>query len=267
MPFHPASDGCRVFFEQQGDGPDCVLIPGLGGEAAFWNGVAKEISKTSRLLLIDHRGAGKSDRPASGYSIPRIVADVVGILDQLGIAHTAVVGHSTGGMVAQTLAATRADRVRRLVLSGCWARRDLRFRRMFEARLALLREAGPVAYHKLTQALGYDATWMELHRAELDAELEAAEQRLAPIAVQEQRIAMLLEHDVHESLARITAPTLVIGAEDDALIPFAASEELARLIPGARLERLKGGHFFPKSYPEPYAALLAVFLHGHPTHD
>lgn len=263
MPYHVADDGCRIHFEQKGQGPDCVLIPGLGGDAAFWRGVADRLVGTHRLLLVDHRGAGHSDRPSGGYSIPRISADVVGIMDQLGLERAPLVGHSTGSMIAQTLATGNPDRVKCLVLSGGWARRDLRFRRMFEARLALLKDAGPVAYHKLTQALGYDVAWMEQNRAALDAELETAPQRLAPLDVQAHRIAMLLAHDVHEALPRISAPTLVIGAEDDALIPFAATQELARLIPGARLERLAGGHFFPRAYPEPYAALAARFLEEH----
>lgn len=263
MPFYLSDDNCRIHFEERGEGPACIMIPGLVGEAGFWRGVEGKLAATHRLVLVDHRGAGKSDRPPDGYSIPRIMADVIGIMDQLGIARAAILGHSTGGMVAQTLAVTYPERVKCLVLSGTWSRRDLRFRRMFEARLALLREAGPVAYHKLTQALGYDADWMEQNRATLDAELAEASQRLAPIDVQAQRIAMLLEHDVLDSLPRISAPTLVIGACDDALIPFAASQELARLIPGAQLEQLAGGHFFPKAYPEPYAALANRFLQEH----
>ncbi len=263
MPHHLTDDGCRIHFVQTGEGPDCVLIPGLGGDGGFWRGVADQLSKRHRLLIVDHRGAGASDRPATGYSIPRIAADVLGIVDQLGLRQVPLVGHSTGSMLVQTIATTAPGRISSMVLSGGWARRDLRFRRMFEARLALLKDGGPVAYHKLTQALGYDAAWMERNRDMLDAELSSAPERLSPLDVQAQRIAMLLEHDVHEALPDIAIPTLVIGAEDDALIPFSASQELAGLIPGARLERLTGGHFFPRSYPEPYAALVAAFLKEH----
>lgn len=264
MPLHYADDGCRIHYEVTGSGASCLMIPGLGGEGAFWAGVVERIGAGRRIIRIDHRGAGGSDRPrvddGGGYSIPRILADVIGVLDALGIGRLDVVGHSTGGMIAQTLAVTAPERVGRLVLSGAWERVDLRFRRMFEARLALLEAAGPVAYHKLTQALGYDAAWMEAHRDRLDAELETAEARLRPLEVQAARIRMLMAHDVFDRLGEIAAPTLVIGATDDALIPFASSERLAARIPGARLAALAGGHFFPRAYPEPYAALLADFL-------
>jgi aminoacrylate hydrolase len=260
MPYHLADDGCRIHFDQRGAGPDCILIPGLGGDGTFWCGVADRLMDQHRLVLVDHRGAGASDRPTSGYSIPRIMRDVVGIMDDLGLTRAEIVGHSTGGMVAQTLSVTHAARVNRLVLSGTWARPDLRFRRMFEARLALLLGAGAVPYHKLTQALGHDAEWMESHRVELDAELDTAAERLAPLAVQSQRIEMLMTHDVYDLLPDIDVPTLVVGADDDALIPFSASRDLAARIPAARLAKLSGGHFFPRSHPESYAELIAGFL-------
>lgn len=262
MPYHIANDGCRVFFDQRGAGPDLLMIPGLGGECAFWKGVTDHLEGSYRLTLLDHRGAGLSDRPPNGYSIPRIAADILGVMDQLGLSKVSFVGHSTGGMIAQTIATTHPDRVSALILSGTWARCDTRFDRMFEARLALLIQAGPVAYHKLTQALGYDAAWMDANRALLDAELDRAAERMQPLDVQAQRIGMLLQHDVYDALPGIIAPALVIGAEDDALIPFSASRELANRIPGARLARLSGGHFFPRAYPEPYAALVADFLKG-----
>ncbi|SFY40116.1 Serine aminopeptidase, S33 [Paracoccus pantotrophus] len=260
MPVHVADDGCRIHYQLDGNGPPCLLIPGLGGEAGFWQGVASTIENDYHLIRIDHRGAGDSDRPTGGYSIPRIMRDVLGVLDDLHIRRAHVVGHSTGGMIAQTLAVEAPERVAGLVLSGTWERVDTRFTRLFQARLALLEQAGPVAYHKLTQALGYDAGWIEANRAALDAELKQADTRLQPIAVQAARIRMLMEHDVFDRLGRITAPTLVIGGSDDALIPFASSERLAAAISGARLASLPGGHFFPKAYPAPYAALLADFL-------
>lgn len=262
MVFHVADDGCRIFWQRTGEGVPCVLIPGLGGEGAFWQGVVDRLGTGLSLIRIDHRGAGASDRPAEGYSLPRIARDVLGVLDDIGIERAHVVGHSTGGMIAQILAVTAPERVRSLVLSGTWGRVDLRFRRLFEARLALLEKAGPEAYHKLTQALGYDAGWMEAHQGLLDDEIANAGARLRDPAIQIARIRMLLEHDVHQHLHRVAAPTLVIGAVDDALIPYQSSEALAEKIDGARLVALSGGHFFPKAYPEAYAAEVARFLEG-----
>lgn len=264
MPLCSADDGCRIYFARQGEGLPCLMIPGLGGEGAFWNAAALHMPEGLELILMDHRGTGGSDRPDGEYSIPRIAQDARNLLDALDIASAVLIGHSTGGMVAQTLATSVPDRVRALVLSGTWAHVDTRFRRMFEAREALLRDGGAISHQKLTQALGYPASWIEANRTALDAELLAAEERLQPRAVHLARLQMLCRHDVHEALPGISKPTLVIGAPDDGLIPFSASRDLASSIPGARLEALEGGHFFPRTRAGDYARLVVDFLQDLP---
>lgn len=260
MPFHHATDGTRIHYQDTGTGTPIVLIPGLGGDGTFWSGVAGLVPATYRLITVDHRGAGQSDRPIGPYSIPQIAQDTLGILSDLSISKASLLGHSTGGMIAQTIATTHPERVDNLVLSGTWDQRDLRFRHMFEARMALLQNAEAEAYQKLTQALGYDPDWMEQHATAMKAELETAEARLAPMGVQLARIAMLLDHDCHTALPALQMPTLVLGAQDDALIPFRYSERLADRIPSARLHALSGGHFYPRTYPEPFAQAVTQFL-------
>lgn len=281
MAFHIADDGCRIHVRLDGPrlgsaGLPLVLIPGLGGEGAFWQGVADRLAPHHSLIRIDHRGAGQSERPDPGpqdgaatgtatggvYTIPRIARDVLGVLDDLGLTRAHVIGHSTGGMIGQTLATKAPERLAGLVVSASWDRVDLRFRLIFEARLALLEQAGPVAYHKLTQALGYDPDWIEAHAPALAAELAAAPARLEPLAVQAARIRMLLDHDVHDRLGAIRSPTLVMGGLDDALIPYAYSRRLARAIPGARLVEMRGGHFYPRAHPDRFATEVSVFLQG-----
>ncbi len=76
-----ASDGCRVHYETEGEGAPLVLIPGLGGDGRFWAAVAPHLRDRFRLIIVDHRGAGRSDRPIGPYSIGRIARDIIEILD------------------------------------------------------------------------------------------------------------------------------------------------------------------------------------------
>ncbi len=261
MPFYQAPDGTKIHYLDIGSGDQTlVLIPGLGGDGKFWKGVSVGLEDDYRIIVVDHRGAGLSDRPTGDYSIPQIGNDVLGILDDAGVNSATFIGHSTGGMITQYLASHFSERVEKLVLSGTWEKRDIRFRRMFEARIALLESAGAVAYHKLTQALGYDTCWMEANANALDDELAVAEERLAPLDVQSARIQMLLDFDCFEKLGDIDAKTLVIGAEDDALIPFTNTQNLASLIKRSRLIRMKGGHFYPRAYPDDFSAVVSAFL-------
>lgn len=262
MPLLTTSDGCRVHYETRGSGAPVVLVPGLGGDGRFWEPVAQRLEARFRLILVDHRGAGRSDRPEGAYTIGRIARDVVEILDAEGCERAHLVGHSTGGAVVQTIALDTAGRVDRLVVSGSWPGPDARFRALFEARLALLEAGRPDIYQAFTHVLGYDAEWLAAHEAELAIATGRAAQALAPLAVTAARIRMLLAFDRAAELGRIRAPTLVLGARDDAMILFAQSERLARGIPGATLAAFEGGHFYPRTRAGPFAARVAGFLSG-----
>ncbi|WP_421700062.1 alpha/beta fold hydrolase [Ancylobacter sp.] len=261
MPLVMTSDGCRVHYEMRGtDGSAVVLIPGLGGDGRFWQPVAERLESRFRLLIVDHRGAGRSDRPEGTYTVEGIARDVGEIMDGVGWAKAHLVGHSTGGAVVQTMAIDSPARADRLVISGSWSASDARFRALFEARLALLDAARPDIYQAFTHVLGYDAAWIAAHEAELDEAVARAGEILAPLSVAMARIRMLLAFDRAEELGRIRAPALVLGARDDEMILFAQSERLAHAIPGARLVALDGGHFYPRTRAELFAQHVAHFL-------
>ncbi|WP_244575483.1 alpha/beta fold hydrolase [Rhizobium sp. 11515TR] len=251
-------------YDVSGSGEALLLIPGLGGSASFWAAIAPRLAENYKVISFDHRGTGRSDRPNGKYSIARIAKDAQEILLDEGARSAIVVGHSTGGMVAQYLALDYPELVKHLVISGSWERPDARFRSMFEARLGVLLAAGPRVYQTLTHAIGYTADYLDTHREELGIVIGGAQAALSPLAVAAGRIEMLLSDHRAGELASIKAPTLVIGATDDALIPFYHSQRLAALIPGAQLTILDGAHFYPKVHPERFAKIVRQFVeHGY----
>lgn len=262
MSIHTASDGCKIFYEVTGQGAPLVLIPGLGGDGRFWSPVVRRLEKDFRVISVDHRGAGRSDRPGEGYSIARIAADVFGILDQEGVPRAHIAGHSTGGAVAQVMALRQAERLASCTISSSWLKADARFRTLFKLRQNLLREEKFEAYQELTHVLGYPPDWMDSHQSELAETVAKARQTLSPAAVQIARIAMLLAHDTEQQAEAISTPTLVIGAVDDAMLPLSYSEHIASRIQGAQLAKVKGGHFHPRTEPEQFAALVHSFAHA-----
>ncbi|MBB3396191.1 alpha/beta fold hydrolase [Rhizobium sp. BK060] len=247
-------------YDVSGAGEAMLLIPGLGGSASFWNAVAARLIDNYTVIRFDHRGTGRSDRPNFKGSISRIAQDARELLGAVGHSSATIVGHSTGGMVAQYLALDHPDTVARLVISGSWEQPDARFRAMFEARLRVLLDAGPQTYQTLTHALGYPAAYLEDNRQDLLRTVEGAEAALSPLSVAAGRIEMLLSDHRASELASIRAPTLIIGATDDALVPFYHSQRLATLIPSARLEALDGAHFFPKVHPDRFVKIVRQFV-------
>jgi aminoacrylate hydrolase len=83
----------------------------------------------------------------------------------------------------------------------------------------------------------------------------------AGVETEMERMDAVTAHDLRDRVGEIRAETLVLCARDDAITPLPLSEELARLIPGARLEVMPAGnHFAPVTVPDDYRARLAAFL-------
>lgn len=260
MPTTSAADGCQIYYERTGIGPTVALIPGLGGDGRFWSGVASRLADRFDLIIMDHRGAGRSERPNTPYSISTIADDLLSVLDAERVEAAHLVGHSTGGAIVQSLALDAPSRARRLVISGSWDRPDARFRTLFEARAALLDAGLTGPYQMLTHVFGFDPAWMETHATDLCRAVGMAGETLAPLSVTASRVRMLLDFDRSAELARLRHETLVIGAAGDVLIPFHHAERLAASIPGAELVRLEGAHFHPSVDPIPFAETIALFL-------
>ena len=251
-------EGGALAYEAAGAGAPILFIAGLGGHGAYWKAQVQAFSLDFRTVTFDHRGVGASVGPPP-YSIEQWAGDTLRLMDHLEIGRVHLVGHSTGGAIAQVVAASHPDRIASLVLGGTWARPDARFRRLFEFRARVLREMGPDAYEDLGLTLTLPAG--------LPPEITTRHfSRHTPRDVVLARIDALLAHDAGDRLRHIRASTLVIAADDDVLVPCHLSGVIASEIRGARLHAFaRGGHHFPQTQTEPYNALLREFFRAHAT--
>ncbi|MGS0624117.1 alpha/beta fold hydrolase [Ralstonia sp. VS2407] len=248
----------RVHYDVAGAGPTIVLISGLGGLGSFWAPVIPLLATSARVVTFDHPGLGRS-APSDVQTIPNIAASVIELLDTLHVSSAHIVGHSTGSVVGQTLALDYRSRVNRLVLSGGWAQPDARFRDLFAFRRFLLEKVGPGAYAALSLLGGYDSEWYSSHLAgPLPPNFKDGGPADTPTVVK--RLNMLLEYNRADDLGQIDAPTLVMGAKDDFIVPFHHSRDLAARIADSLLVDIAGGHFFPQVVPESFCKLVSMFL-------
>jgi len=95
-----------------------VLLHAWGESRGSFDRVVPLLATTSHVLAVDQRGHGDADRPRAGYSLAALAEDVVGFMDAVGLPSAVLVGSSSGGYVAQQVAAGRPDRVAGLVLVG-----------------------------------------------------------------------------------------------------------------------------------------------------
>src|SRR5215212_5236003 len=109
-----------------GEGPEPVVcLHGITAQHRAFNAVARYLGPSRGLVGVDLRGRGDSDKPESGYSLEAHAADVVRVLDHLGLQSAVLAGHSMGGFVALKTALTFPERVRAIVLlDGGWPRVD-----------------------------------------------------------------------------------------------------------------------------------------------
>lgn len=253
-------DGARLNYRVTGSGPDLMLISGLGGTAAFWEPVITALGTGQRIITLDQRGITASSRGTAPVTIDTLAEDCLAILDDVGSKHAVIVGHSTGGVIAQSLGLMAPDRVNGLALIATWARADRYMHELFRSRLELLRSL-PKEYAASMVFLGFPAVWLRDNWRELDAALDGAPMLPSQQAVIAERVAALLAFDSTQKLSGLRPPTIVIGAEDDQVVPAYLQRELAAGILGAKLTMLPGGsHFFPVSRRDAFSDLLRTWL-------
>jgi aminoacrylate hydrolase len=262
MPKLHLADGGFLDYRVDGKGPPLVLVTGLNGLAAFWDPHVEALGEHFTLVRHDHRGAGASSLDPIAFSVEQMAADVVALMDHLGLARAHLLGHSTGGAIGQVVAIDHPLRLDRLVLSATWPGRDPYFDLLFHARARVLEELGPEEYVRETVLIGRPPQWLRDHPEDtLPPAPEAVARLVASIDCTLARIAAIRAFDRRADLHRIRAPTLVAGAADDMVTPVHLSYELATLIPGARRDIADwGGHFYPVIRPDVFRHQVLGFL-------
>jgi len=238
MPRIVIGDGA-LYYERQGIGFPVLFVSGLSGVASFWRDQVAAFAKNFDVLTHDHRGIGQSDLTRSGFTVDRMAADVIGLMDALEIERAHIVGHSTGGAIAQTLAIEHPKRLASMVLSATWTKPDAYFRRLFALRKDILLRLGPSAYVQANTLFLYPSGWVARNNERLRQQ-EA--QNLAGFP-----------------------PTEVAASRIDAIVtPAYFSEELARLIPGAEIKIFpRGGHGFTQVRAREFNQAVLPFLASH----
>ncbi|HEX3182300.1 MAG TPA: alpha/beta hydrolase, partial [Beijerinckiaceae bacterium] len=122
------SNGVKIAFNIQGNGPPLVLIMGYRLNSSAWpQDFLDSLARRFTVITPDNRGTGKSDKPLDGYAIANLARDVHGLLDALGIDRAHILGYSMGGAIAQEFVRQFPERVAGLVLCAtmCGGRRAI----------------------------------------------------------------------------------------------------------------------------------------------
>lgn len=251
--------GIRIRYAEQGDpaGHPLILLHGYTDSWFSWSGVMPELARRHRVYALDLRGHGDSDRPAAGYAMRDMAADVVAFMDAKGIRRATVVGHSMGSFVAQQVAAAAPERVAGLVLmSSTTTPRNVVGMEDFARAVNELTDPVPEAFAREFQV----STIHHPIPAEFLDQAVAITLRM-PARVWRELMAGMLATDPAPELGRSGIPTLILWGEKDAGFPRSEQDALVAAIPGAELKVYpETGHALHWERPERFVRDLDEFI-------
>jgi 3-oxoadipate enol-lactonase len=243
------------------DGPEdaatVVLSNSLGSTPAMWDPQLPSLAERLRVVRYDHRGHGRSPVPPGPYDLADLGADVLALLDRLGVERVHWCGLSLGGMVGMWMAINAPERIDRLVL--CCTSARLGPPEMWADRAATVRAQGVDA----VADAGIER-WLSPGFIEREPEVAARIRAMLAATPAEGYAAccgVIERMNQIAQLGAIRAPTLVIAAADDPATPPEHGERIAAAIPGARLEIVQGArHLATIEQPEAMTELIAGHL-------
>lgn len=261
---HAGINGVGLYFEQHGDeGEPLVLMHGYTGDVTDWRHQVPEFSKTHRVLMMDHRGHGRSYAPRdrASYTVHQFSLDAEALIAETGFERYHLVGHSMGGAIAQEIALRSPGRLMSLTLHDTGYHFDLSHNELLARwtalRIEIAEKQGMAALAALKLPFPRPPHMPE------DREIETRE-RLAAMSVD----AFLGAGDglrswpgTKDRLAQIMAPTMVIYGDLDYGPLIEAAKHMAGAIPNATLEVVPQAAHSPQyERPELFNAALRKHL-------
>jgi pimeloyl-ACP methyl ester carboxylesterase len=271
----------NIHYEIQGKGETILMIPALavGSSTCFFRQIPG-LARQYRVIAIDNRGSGLSDKPDFPYSMEMMADDAVGLLNNLGVGMTHIYGLSMGGMIAQHLALRHPGMVASVILisTSCGGKHVVPSDQEYVATLfsadRTAEERLRGRFHTAEESLR-DRLHFLFTQKFIDGNPKIIEEFMSvhlhpPPTLQTliRHSEAIIMHDTHDRLRDLNIPTLVIGGGDDKVQPIENARILARQIPNAELVVMNGlRHLIPIELPEDLNKVIADFLKRHPVAD
>lgn len=287
-------DNIRIAYDVYGDdsAPVILLIMGLGMPSCAWPRrlIEQLVRQGFRVVVFDNRDGGSStkiDRPigfftvfgaivktllkrsiTGCYSLEDMAADSIAVLDKLNIKRAHILGISMGAMIAQVVAYLYPQRVASLISVMSASGNPRTGLGKLGAIRGLLSKPSDNSAHsmqaylrKIFKAIGSPGQSYSDEQIKEVAE-EMVKNGFDVTWSYRQLLAILASGDRSKNLRRIMAPTLVIHGQEDPLLPLAAGEEVARLIPNSRMMVVKAmGHDLPDAMIDQIVPAIAKHCH------
>ncbi|MCJ9673942.1 MULTISPECIES: 3-oxoadipate enol-lactonase [unclassified Neorhizobium] len=244
--------------QRAGDGkPVVVFINSLGTDSRIWHHELPKLAEDYTILTYDKRGHGLSGLGNPPYSIADHAADLSGLLDHLQLSQVIVCGLSVGGLIAQSLYATRPDLMKALIFSN--TAHKIGTAESWAARIAAVEQNGIGSILDAIMERWFTAPFRKPDNAAYQAYCNMLVRQ--PTSGYSGTCAAIRDADFTEAAKKIAVPTLCIAGRDDGSTPPELVKSFAGLIPGARYEIIEGAAHIPcVEAPAAHAALIRGFI-------
>jgi len=258
-------NGIEISYSVSGDGDPVVLIGGFGMVKEGWEQQVLDLEKHFQVITFDNRGIGDSTVPSEPFAIDDMAADVVGLLDHLGIGKAHFFGVSMGGLITQALLLDYPDRVRKAVL-GCTSHGGRHAVQPKPEVMEILASAGipgvsaQEATRKRLPLILSDRFIREEPEKVEEFVARSLQYQPTPQGAAGQMKALSF-FNVKRRLGEIVCPVLVMTGDEDQMMPPENARLLTEGIPGARRYVVQGaGHSFFYEKPEEVNRVLLDFF-------
>jgi pimeloyl-ACP methyl ester carboxylesterase len=258
---HVRAGDLEIWVEQVGEGPDVLLIGGLGDTVESWQFQLDGLADRYRMTAFDNRGAGRTAMPSGPVSVEQMADDAAEVLRALDIPSAHIAGFSGGSIVSQELALRHPELVRSLVLQSTWAVMDHCFRTW----LVFVRWLVEVAPSERAFLEGF---FLDIYTArahndgtvdQIIEEVLAFPHKQSTEDVQ-RYIDAFADHDTSDRLGEITARTLVLAGGRDVTSRPELCRAVAERIPGALFEVMEEEAHQPfQEVPDEWNARVDTF--------
>ncbi|MGW3955599.1 alpha/beta fold hydrolase [Streptomyces sp. NPDC004752] len=236
MKYVDVDEGVRMAYEDRGAGSPIVFVHGWGGSGEVWDYQVLDLADRFRVITVDLRGHGASDRPWGIYDYAMFCRDLKTLMDHLALKDVTLVGWSMGGHIGLKFASTIGAPVRRLVITGSGPR----FLQAPDAPYGGAADSADALCDAIVNAHAETVTGLygnNFHRTDL----EATRDRFVRIGLQVPAFVglttfqALLAEDLRADLPSIDMPIAVFTGRHDQIWDPAWSEQVAKTAPNARL--------------------------------
>jgi len=258
---HVRAGELDIWTEQAGEGPDVLLIGGLGDTVESWQFQLDGLADRYRLTAFDNRGAGRTPMPETPITVEHMADDAAGVLRALDLPPAHVAGFSGGSKIAQELALRHPELVRSLVLQSTWPAPDA-YLRKWGRFVRWLVECAP------SERAFLEGFFLDIYtaRAHNDGTVDqiiddvlAFPHKQASEDLQ-RSLDAFLGHDTRDRLPQIAAPALVLAGGLDMTSRPELCRAVAELIPGAQFEVMEQESHQPfQEVPDEWNARVDAF--------